>query len=475
MKTNNKILAITAVLAVAMAGIVGISLQSEESEAGILASGQVGTINWVVDTDGVLTLSGTGEIVGYTETVRPPWYNYSANITTVIVNEGITKISGAAFGYLTKVKNVFLPKSMTSIGTYPFYGVDSVIFLSMSDTTAVAGHLNYNSTLSFVLRITAYNSSKSYVLNTYIKNWQLAYATDKVTKLLIDTVDPASLTNVTPTVGKSVQISAISVNTTGGNFYAADGVTLLTGADRAGKNYLPNAALTGWKHDGTAGTNYFNTVSFDANGGTGSMTSLQVFNTLTMNLPLSTFTPPADTIFIGWKVENTGSTMLSGTQFMPTGNVKLYAQWETTITQTVFTITYDLGVASGSIPPKTVVEGSGVILANPMDYTFPPVGKIFGGWKIVGTNTTINAGTLYTPIANTTLLAVWNDSSGGGGGTDLEETRPGGALGVWMLPLVLILLVATALIAWRFGLITGAIFGTAAAALVVMSYFLLVI
>ena len=67
--------------------------------------------------DGVLTISGTGEITSH------PWCNLfeTTNINKVIINEGVTVIGENSFKNCTKIKEAILPESLTGIKKLAFY------------------------------------------------------------------------------------------------------------------------------------------------------------------------------------------------------------------------------------------------------------------------------------------------------------------------------------------------------------------
>jgi len=72
-----------------------------------------------------------------------------------------------------------------------------------------------------------------------------------------------------------------------------------------------------------------NTLKFDANGGTGTMSDQKVYSDALITLPLNTFTR-ANFEFNGWSLTNTGSTAYAdkASFTMPTANTTiLYAQW----------------------------------------------------------------------------------------------------------------------------------------------------
>ncbi len=71
-------------------------------------------------TDGVLTISGTGEMTDYSYN-SAPWYSNRSSITNVIINNSVTSIGNYAFSYCTGLTSVTIPNSVTSIGKYAFY------------------------------------------------------------------------------------------------------------------------------------------------------------------------------------------------------------------------------------------------------------------------------------------------------------------------------------------------------------------
>ena len=90
----------------------------------IIASGDCGdSITWKLDTEGVLTFSGTGEIPDTEFFSYPAWY-YACAETTVklVIEEGITTIGSAAFMDFTKLRVVELADSVTTLDMNAFSG-----------------------------------------------------------------------------------------------------------------------------------------------------------------------------------------------------------------------------------------------------------------------------------------------------------------------------------------------------------------
>lgn len=76
-------------------------------------------VSWKLE-DGVLTISGEGAMENYAKAVKQPWYEKRAQITSVVVEDGITEIGDFAFYGLTYLKEVSIADSVTKIGDYAF-------------------------------------------------------------------------------------------------------------------------------------------------------------------------------------------------------------------------------------------------------------------------------------------------------------------------------------------------------------------
>ena len=84
---------------------------------GILAEGICGdSLTWVLDVNGILTISGTGEMTNYSSGTAP-WHSYSDKIKSLILSDGITSIGQYAFYNCTTLTgDLVIPDSVTSIG-----------------------------------------------------------------------------------------------------------------------------------------------------------------------------------------------------------------------------------------------------------------------------------------------------------------------------------------------------------------------
>ena len=76
------------------------------------------TINATLSSDGVLTISGSGEMPDYTERKLAPWNG--ENIKKVIVEKGITVIGNYAFYNMPSITEVELVEGLIEIGLSAF-------------------------------------------------------------------------------------------------------------------------------------------------------------------------------------------------------------------------------------------------------------------------------------------------------------------------------------------------------------------
>jgi uncharacterized repeat protein (TIGR02543 family) len=180
-------------------------------------------------------------------------------------------------------------------------------------------------------------------------------------------------------------------------WYSDAGLTTLVGA--AGASYSPSADITLYAKWSTAPNQ---TVVFDANGGSGSMTS-QVANVAT-NLMANTFTRSGYT-FAGWATAANGS----GTQYADqasypfTSGTTLYAKWSAIPNKTV---TFDANDGTGT--PATSTQAANVA-TNLTANAFTRSGYTFTGWNTAanGSGTAYANQATYSFAADTRLYAQW--------------------------------------------------------------------
>ncbi len=103
--------------------------------ATVIDSGSCGaTQTWTLDSDGVLTVSGTGTL--YYNTV---WDDYAVFVKKMVINNGITAIGSSKFNYFIALTSISLPDTLTSIGNYAFSGCTSLTSITIPDSVTLIG------------------------------------------------------------------------------------------------------------------------------------------------------------------------------------------------------------------------------------------------------------------------------------------------------------------------------------------------
>lgn len=85
------------------------------------ADGNAISVTWsFASDDGVLTISGSGDMEDFANATSAPWASYKDSITKVKVEDGVTSIGNYAFRAYTNLQEVVLPDSVTKIGSNAF-------------------------------------------------------------------------------------------------------------------------------------------------------------------------------------------------------------------------------------------------------------------------------------------------------------------------------------------------------------------
>ena len=144
-------------------------------------------------------------------------------------------------------------------------------------------------------------------------------------------------------------------------------------------------------------------VTFDGNGGTGSMEPVTVEEGSRYVLPACGFTAPDGQEFKAWEIG--GIEYNAGDGYVVLGNTEIKALWkDSAVIPTTFTITFNANGGTGSMEPVTVEEGSRYPL--PACGFIPPVNMQFSGWALSAGGSVIADGAIMV-TSNITLYAIW--------------------------------------------------------------------
>ena len=148
--------------------------------AEIVDSGTCGTnLTWTLDSDGTLTISGTGKMLRYYSFsssgnyyTTAPWGSSAGKVQrvkTVVIEPGVTSIGEYAFYYCTSLTSVTIPDGVTSIWEQAFYGCSSLTSVTIPDSvTSIGGSAFFGNTLILC--------NKNSYAATYAENNDVAYA-----------------------------------------------------------------------------------------------------------------------------------------------------------------------------------------------------------------------------------------------------------------------------------------------------------
>jgi len=109
---RKKLLSILALLCLTVSG----------AWADVLYSGPCGTsghendVRWSLTNDGTFTVHGSGAMADYEDPDDRPWFDHIANITSVVINEGVTRIGNKAFYDCSNLTTVTIYASPCTLG-----------------------------------------------------------------------------------------------------------------------------------------------------------------------------------------------------------------------------------------------------------------------------------------------------------------------------------------------------------------------
>lgn len=147
------------------------------------------------------------------------------------------------------------------------------------------------------------------------------------------------------------------------------------------------------------------TVTYNVNGGTGSVDSVTAIAGNTINVNDGTgVTAPTNKEFVGWATTSTADTPDVGATMQVLADTTLYAVYRVT----AYVVTYDVNGGTGSVDAATVAVGQSVSLDDGSGITAPE-GKAFDGWGLTS-DATETIESPYTPESDVTLYAVYKDA-----------------------------------------------------------------
>ena len=144
------------------------------------------------------------------------------------------------------------------------------------------------------------------------------------------------------------------------------------------------------------------TITFNGNGGSGSMEPVTVKAGTNYILPECGFTAPADQEFKAWEIG--GAEYKVGDSYTVDRDTEIKALWENSvITPTTYTVTVgNDGNGTGTATPSTAATGTEITLT-----ATPKEGYHFKEWQVISGGVTIKDNKFLMPSANVEVRAIF--------------------------------------------------------------------
>ena len=148
------------------------------------------------------------------------------------------------------------------------------------------------------------------------------------------------------------------------------------------------------------------TITFNGNGGSGSMGPVIVKAETNYILPACGFTAPADQEFKAWEIG--GTEYKVGDSYTVNGDIEIKALWKNSvITPTTYTVTVSNdGNGTGTATPSTAATGTEITLT-----AMPKEGYRFKEWQVISGNVTIKDGKFLMPNDNVEVKAIFEEDT----------------------------------------------------------------
>ena len=145
-------------------GLADLGVGGNAIAASAASSGNCGdsgsNVTWLLDDNGTLTISGSGKIEDYRSDIDQPWYSNRSDITSVVIEPGVTSIGSQAFYECSNLTSITIPSGLTSIGEQAFGNCTGLTSITIpSSVTSIGVNVFYNCTGLTDITVDSNNSS----------------------------------------------------------------------------------------------------------------------------------------------------------------------------------------------------------------------------------------------------------------------------------------------------------------------------
>ena len=392
-------------------------------------------VTWTLDSNGLLTISGSGSMASH------PWTanNVMANVKTAIVKDGVTTLCDNAFYNCYNLTVATIEGDLDSVGYHAFwctakdettiyfngnvkkfeeqlyYGRGYVLYVYYNGTTVpeFSGNIYcYSLYTSDVLKIYVtpeyYLKSKNFFGRTVVAPSVSATVSVTGNGTAMVKSSPTSTTELTSlVVGNRYYLSATAQDgyyfkefkVLSGNIEIDESNRFTVGAENIEIEAVFEAIPEGASK-----------ITFDANGGVGEMPMTFVEANSTKTLPAANFSYTYYE-FKEWntKADGSGTAYADKSDVSFSNDTTLYAQWK----PITYEVTYDANGGSGTMKSTTVTAGSSNNYTYPENGFTAPEGKMFSGWTrgsaSIGSWKPMQPGEKELLSQNYTVYAQWEE------------------------------------------------------------------
>jgi uncharacterized repeat protein (TIGR02543 family) len=376
----------------------------------------------------IASWDGTRQIMVYQAALAVWAYNSSSRYGRLtLTGGGITSVTS---GYIN------LPNGGTGTGTPGLFVFDhanrvtttntsfnvNVVFYTNTSGTRTNGSFGDADDTRIALRGTS-NGTANNQYRAAIYWYSVPDAPTSITANSNNGPAPSSVTYTAPGNGGNAITSYTTIWQTSNTWSTAGGWSSgnpALGSFASNTVYYFNVIATNGVGDspyGTAASWFYRTITFNANGGSSTPSTLYPNNGGALNLPAAI--SRTGYTFAGWNTNSlgTGTNYSAGSSYTASGDVTLYAKW------TPNTYTLSLDANGGTVTPTSQSE-----TYNSAIGTIPTptrTGYTFNGWFTAASGgTLVTSATIYTTVGDSTIYAQWTAitysidyNSNGGSGT----------------------------------------------------------